>query len=52
MFQDEVEKVELSAIEELTRLGWTYIPGAELAPILPANGGTNGREGQPEYRAI
>jgi len=52
MFQDEVEKVELPAIEELTRLGWTYIPGAELAPILPANGSTNGRGGQPECRGI
>lgn len=45
MFQDEVEKVELPAIEQLTRLGWTYVPGADLAPVLPINGGTNGRGG-------
>ncbi|MAT50565.1 MAG: hypothetical protein CMK32_05220 [Porticoccaceae bacterium] len=38
MFQDEVEKVELPAIEQLTRLGWTYVSGANLAPILPVDG--------------
>src|SRR5690606_32420375 len=38
LFQDEVEKVELPAIEQLTRLGWTYIPGADLAPVLPVDG--------------
>ncbi|WP_323843857.1 type I restriction endonuclease subunit R [Microbulbifer magnicolonia] len=34
-FQDEVEKVELPALEQLKRLGWTYAPGASLAPALP-----------------
>lgn len=32
MFQDEVEKVELPAIEQLTRLGWNYLPGSALVP--------------------
>ena len=42
MFQDEVEKVELPAIEQLTRLGWTYVPGADLAPVLPVDGAPAG----------
>jgi type I site-specific deoxyribonuclease, HsdR family len=32
LFQDEVEKVELPAIEQLTRLGWNYLPGSALVP--------------------
>lgn len=50
MFQDEVEKVELPAIEQLTRLGWTYVPGAELAPVLPVNGAPVGERGY--YRDV
>ena len=42
MFQDEIEKVELPAIDQLTRLGWTYINGAELSPILPVDGLSSG----------
>ena len=32
MNQDELNKVELPAIEQLKQLGWTYIHGAELTP--------------------
>ena len=50
LFQDEVEKVELPAIEQLTRLGWTYIPGADLAPVLPVDGAPVGERGY--YRDV
>lgn len=32
MFQDENYKVEQPAIDQLTKLGWQYVPGALLAP--------------------
>ena len=32
MKNNEVEKVELPAIEQLKQLGWTYIHGADLTP--------------------
>ena len=32
MNQDELNKVELPAIEQLKQLGWTYIHGTELTP--------------------
>jgi type I restriction enzyme, R subunit len=32
MAQDEYEKVELPAIEQLKQLGWTYIDGEDLSP--------------------
>lgn len=35
MFQDEAEKVEIPAIEQLTQQGWAFVPGAELAPGQP-----------------
>ncbi len=38
MFQDEVEKVELPAIAQLQQLGWRYLPGASLSPMLPIDG--------------
>lgn len=50
MFQDEIEKVELPAIDQLTRLGWTYVPGAELAPVLPVDGAPLGERGY--YRDV
>ncbi|SOC01047.1 type I restriction enzyme R subunit [Alloalcanivorax xenomutans] len=37
MFQDEAEKVEIPAIEQLTKLGWVFVPGAELAPEQPGD---------------
>ena len=33
MFQDEDFKVEQPAIAQLIKLGWTYLPGARLAPV-------------------
>ena len=33
MFQDEELKVEQPAITQLIKLGWTYVPGASLAPV-------------------
>jgi type I restriction enzyme R subunit len=50
LFQDEIEKVELPAIEQLTRLGWTYLPGADLAPVLPVDGAPVGERGY--YRDV
>lgn len=50
MFQDEIEKVELPAIELLTRIGWTYVPGADLAPVLPVDGAPVGERGY--YRDV
>ena len=51
MFQDEYDKVEGPAIEQLTQLGWQYIHGAELSPgyssaedSSPAEGSTNERQ--------
>ncbi len=38
MFQDEVDKVELPAIAQLQQLGWRYVPGASLSPVLPIDG--------------
>ena len=32
MFQDEITKVEQPALEQLQKLGWSYVPGATLAP--------------------
>lgn len=34
MFQDEYDKVEAPAIEQLTQLGWSYVNGAALSPDL------------------
>lgn len=50
MFQDEVEKVELPAIEQLTRLGWTYVPSEDIAPVLPVDGSPVGERGY--YRDV
>lgn len=33
MFNDEDFKVEQPAIAQLIKLGWTYVPGARLAPV-------------------
>lgn len=38
LFQDEVEKAELPAIAQLQQLGWRYVPGASLSPVLPIDG--------------
>ncbi|GAB3369020.1 type I restriction endonuclease subunit R [Spongiibacter taiwanensis] len=32
MFQDELDKVEQPAVDQLITLGWDYIPGAQLSP--------------------
>lgn len=45
MFQDEIDKVEQPAIAQLQRLGWDYVPGAALAPILSADGASSGERG-------
>ena len=41
MFQDEIQKVEQPAIEQLQKLGWQYVPGALLAPAGDALKGIN-----------
>ncbi|SOB75355.1 type I restriction enzyme, R subunit [Marinobacter sp. LV10R510-11A] len=50
LFQDEIEKVEQPAIEQLQKLGWTYISGAALAPVLPVDGSPLGERGY--YRDV
>lgn len=42
MFQDEIDKVERPAIEQLTRLGWHYVPGAKLVPDSSTEGAPTG----------
>jgi type I restriction enzyme R subunit len=32
MFKDELDKVEQPAIDQLVKLGWAYVSGAELSP--------------------
>ncbi|MBA6421702.1 type I restriction endonuclease subunit R [Pseudomonas sp. 5Ae-yellow] len=49
-FQDEIEKVEQPAIEQLRKLGWSYIPGISLAPLLPVDGLPLGERGY--YRDV
>lgn len=49
-FQDEIEKVEQPAITQLQQMGWAYLPGAALAPILATDGGALGERGY--YRDV
>lgn len=46
MFQDEYDKVEAPAIEQLTQLGWIYIDGAALSP---ADGSAPRQQGERAY---
>ncbi len=46
MFKDEELKVEQPAIEQLIRLGWTYVPGASLAPLAA---GINSQKAERDY---
>ena len=32
MFQDEIDKVEQPALQQLQKLGWEFAPSAELVP--------------------
>ena len=32
MASDELDKVELPALEQLQSLGWSYVEGAQLSP--------------------
>lgn len=50
LFQDEIEKVELPAIEQLQKLGWSYVSGAALSPVLPVDGSPSGERGY--YRDV
>ena len=50
MFQDEIEKVEQPALEQLKRLGWSYLPGAALAPAPSSDGAPEGERGH--YRDV
>ena len=44
MFKDELDKVEQPAIDQLVKLGWTYVSGAELSPgFLLADGSSTER---------
>lgn len=46
IFQDEELKVEQPAIEQLMKLGWTYVPGASLAPLAA---GTGSQKAERDY---
>ncbi len=50
LFQDEIDKVEQPALHQLQKLGWTYVPGAALAPVLPVDGSAVGERGY--YRDV
>ncbi|WP_237673400.1 type I restriction endonuclease subunit R [Vreelandella profundi] len=50
LFKDEIEKVEQPAIEQLQKLGWSYVSGAALAPVLPVDGSPSGERGY--YRDV
>ncbi|AUZ83788.1 type I restriction endonuclease subunit R [Methylophaga nitratireducenticrescens] len=50
MFQDEIDKVEQPTIEQLVKLGWTYVTGVSLAPLLPSDGSPAGERGY--YRDV
>jgi type I restriction enzyme R subunit len=49
-FQDEIKKVEQPAIDQLQKLGWTYVSGVALAPVLPVDGSPSGERGY--YRDV
>ncbi|EIF43521.1 HsdR family type I site-specific deoxyribonuclease [gamma proteobacterium BDW918] len=34
MFQDELDKVEQPALDQLIKLGWDFVPGAQLSPDI------------------
>lgn len=36
-FNDEASKVEQPALDQLIKLGWSYVPGAQLAPLKLAS---------------
>ena len=36
MDQDELNKVEQPAIDQLVSIGWTYVPGIDLSPEHPS----------------
>jgi len=42
LFQDEIDKVERPAIEQLTHLGRHYVPGAKLVPDSSTEGAPTG----------
>ena len=52
MFQDEIDKVEQPAIDQLTQLGWSYVPGSQLSPdYAPSAEGDSMAEGSSPERA-
>lgn len=50
MFQDEELKVEQPAIAQLIKQGWTYVPGASLAPA--ASTGEQNNAEREYYRDV
>lgn len=44
MFKDENDKVEQPALQQLQKLGWTYVSGLELAPLASAEDSPNRRD--------
>ncbi|WP_339868895.1 type I restriction endonuclease subunit R [Pseudohongiella nitratireducens] len=44
MFKDENDKVEQPALQQLQKLGWTYVSGVELAPLASAEDSPNRRD--------
>ena len=47
MFQDELDKVEQPALDQLIKFGWRYLPGSALAPN--AVGAVPGAQLSPGY---
>lgn len=50
MFQDEANKVEQPAIDQLIKLGWGYVSGATLAPLAVAS--ANKKTERAYYRDV
>lgn len=50
MSSDEVLKVEQPAIEQLIKLGWSYVPGKELAPLAVSK--ENKKAARDYYRDV
>jgi len=52
LFQDEVEKVEQPAIDQLIKLGWNYLPGSILAPASTCQQAAERNSARDYYRDV
>ncbi|MFL0808619.1 MAG: type I restriction endonuclease subunit R [Oceanobacter sp.] len=52
MFQDEYDKVEAPAIEQLTQMGWRFLPGEVLSPLKASSPNAAGAIHGPERNSF